>query len=103
MTVSMDDDDMTPADRDAVKLKRETAKEREARYQRSLASTLSSKEGRAVLFRILSNAGMFHDGLGTTPETTMVLTGKRVVAVALWDELCQASRRDVAAMILENE
>lgn len=94
---------MTPADRDEVKLKRETAKEREARYQRSLAATLGSKDGRAVLFRVLQNAGMFMNELGSTPETTMVLVGKRVVAAALWDELCQASRRDVAAMILENE
>lgn len=99
----MDEDDMTPADRDAVKLKRETAKEREARYQRSLASTLGSKEGRAVLFRMLQNAGMFTDELGATPEITLALAGKRVFAVALWDELCQASRRDVASMILENE
>jgi len=102
MTVNMDDDDMTPADRDEVALKRETAKAKDRRYSSSLGAVLSTKEGRCVLYRVLENCGMFRDYLGATGESTSALAGRHVVAVALWSELTSLSAANVADMIKEN-
>lgn len=102
MTVNMDDDDMTPADRNEVALKRETQKAKDQRYATSLAAILSTKEGRCVLYRVLENCGMFRDYLGATSESTNALAGRHVVAVALWSELTTQSVANVADMIREN-
>lgn len=102
MTVEMDPADMTDEEITAVKLKKESDKQRAALDLQSRIVALQSRDGRRLLFRMLENCGMFNNCLAADRDTSLVLVGKHVNAVALWAELIATSPKLVGLMIEEN-
>lgn len=102
MTVEMDPDDMTDADKAEVKRKKVSAKEEERLDAAARAQMLSLKPGRRLLYRILENCGMFQNCIAADANATLVLVGGHMKAVALWSELIATSPALVGEMIKEN-
>lgn len=95
-------EDMTEDEASAVKVKKETEKQRSKLDDEARAAALSSRDGRRLLYRILENCGMFANCIAADRDASLVLAGGQMKAVALWAELIATSPALVGKMIEEN-
>jgi len=102
MPVEMDPSDMSEADADTASLAKETEKARSKRVVTAYKETLSSADGRCVLYSILDNAGMFGAVWKGEGQATIAFVGAHDIASGLWATLIAISPALVATMIKEN-
>lgn len=100
--IELDPADMTDEQTSEVKLKKETDAQRQRQDDEARAAALSTKPGRRMLYRMLENCGMFNNCIGSDRDTSLVLAGGQMKAVALWAELIATSPAMVGKMIEEN-
>lgn len=100
--IELDPADMTDEQASEVKLKKESVKAREEQDAAALVFLLSCRPGRRMLYRMLENCGMFNNCIGSDRDTSLVLAGGQMKAVALWAELIATSPAMVGKMIEEN-